>query len=297
MSPEEVAAHAAQVERWRAARLAALRQPRGWLSLCGLDWLAEGDQQIGSDAGNDIVLPSGPRRAGVLRVEGGAVTLLPAPGANWKTGGGLVDAALPLRDDAVGDPTLLELGALRLVIIRRGARLAVRTWNTQAELLERFDGIPSYPVDPRWRIEARFEAGLVGRTIDVPDVTGVVAAEASPGAVVFTADGREHRLDALAGGERGELWLVFGDRTNGKETYAGGRFLYTDAPARDGRLVVDFNRAYNPPCVFSPYATCPLPPDENRLDLAVEAGERAWTPSDSPGGAAHCEGAHHEGQG
>jgi uncharacterized protein (DUF1684 family) len=150
-----------------------------------------------------------------------------------------------------------------------------------------FSGIDHYPVDPTWRLRARLEPAR-DFTIAVPDVLGDVQDEVSPGTVVFEVDGREQRLDALEGGPNGELWLVFGDATNGVTTYGGGRFLYTSAPAADGSLWIDFNRAYNPPCVFSPYATCPLPPAQNRLAVAVEAGERTYEPP--PGGSSHRSG-------
>jgi uncharacterized protein (DUF1684 family) len=118
---------------------------------------------------------------------------------------------------------------------------------------------------------------MPGRTLRVPDVLGTIDEQASPGDILFEADGGMHRLQALPGGESGELWLVFGDATNGVETYNGGRFLYTSAPDANGAVEVDFNRAYNPPCVFSPYATCPLPWAENRLPIRIEAGERAYS--------------------
>ena len=145
----------------------------------------------------------------------------------------------------------------------------------QAAARREFEGIDHWAVDPAWRVEARFEA-TPGRTIRVPDVLGTDEDDESPGDVVFELDGVTHRLQALPGGDSGELWLVFGDATNGHETYGGGRFLYTGAPDANGRVTVDFNRAYNPPCVFSRFATCPLPWPANRLPIRVEAGERNW---------------------
>ncbi len=182
---------------------------------------------------------------------------------------------LQLADDQHGEPTLLELGALRSCIIERGDRLALRTWDLDAPQRRTFDGIDHWPVGPSWRVEARFER-VADRTLPVPDVIGTTEQKPSPGDVVFERAGATFRLQALDGGERGELWLVFGDATNGSDTYGGGRFLYTEAPDADGRVVVDFNRAYNPPCVFTPYATCPLPWAENRLAIRVEAGERVY---------------------
>jgi uncharacterized protein len=262
-------AHRESVGAWRRQRYAALRRDVGWLTLAGLDWLREGENSVGSAPGNDVVLPRGPSSAGTLTVDG--VARVTASGAFVHDGTPAND--LPMTTDADGEPTMLEVGPLRLCVIRRGDRLAVRTWDTEAELRRTFSGIDHWPVDAGWRLDARFEPAT-GRAVPVPDVIGTVEEEPSPGDVVFEVDGTEHRLQALAGGESGELWLVFGDATNGVETYGGGRVLYTDAPDADGRLIVDFNRAYNPPCVFTPYATCPLPWPANRLPIRIEAGER-----------------------
>ncbi len=265
----DAAAHRAEVEAWRSSRYAALRRDVGWLTLAGLGWLRPGENTLGTDASADVPLPSGPPVAGAIELSSdGAV----ATGA-FLHAGTPIDH-LVLADDRDGEPTMLELGPLRLCVIERGGRHAVRTWDTSAPARDTFDGIDHWPVDPAWRLDATFEP-TPNVTVTVPDVIGVSEVEPSPGTISFEVAGEEHRLQALAGGERGELWLVFADATSGRETYAGGRFLYTPAPA-DGRVVVDFNRAYNPPCVFSPYATCPLPWPENRLSVRVEAGERMF---------------------
>jgi len=262
--------HEASVEAWRRERYRRLRQDVGWLTLAGLAWLKDGANAVGSDAGNDVVLPGGPATAGTVTVADGGVA---ADGAFVHDGSPA--RALPLRTDAGGEPTMLELGPLRLCVIERGGRLAVRTWDTEAPQRREFDGIDHWPVDPAWRLDARFEP-TPGRRLPVPDVLGIGEEQESPGDVAFEADGATHRLQALSGGPSGELWLVFGDLTNGRETYPGGRFVYTDAPDTERRVVVDFNRAYNPPCVFSPYATCPLPWPHNRLPIRIEAGEKMY---------------------
>lgn len=264
-------AHRAAVEAWRRGRYAALRREIGWLSLAGLGWLEPGVNRVGADPDADVVLPSGPRDAGTITLTGDRVV---ADGA-FRVDGEPARGRRLETDATADEPTMLELGPLRLAVIDRG-RLAVRTWDTDSPLLDTFDGIDHWPVDPDWRLAARFEP-TPGRRLPVPDVIGSSEEEAAPGDVVFAIDGREHRLQALEGGPKGELWLVFGDETNGVETYGGGRFVYAGPPGRDGSLVLDFNRAYNPPCVFSPYATCPLPWPANRLPLRVEAGERSWT--------------------
>lgn len=265
----EIEAHERAVEAWRAARYAALRRDVGWLSLAGLNWLNPGVNRIGSDPELEVTLPAGPPLAGTITV---ADDGLSADGVFTHDGAPV--EALPLADDSAGEPTMLELGDLRFCVIQRGGRHAIRTWDTRSAALREFDGIDHWPVDPAWRIGARFEP-TPGRMVPVPDVLGLIEKEESPGEVVFEVGGVAHRLQALEGGPKGELWLVFGDETNGDQTYGGGRFLYTAAPV-EGSVEVDFNRAYNPPCVFSPFATCPLPWPENRLPIRIEAGERIY---------------------
>jgi uncharacterized protein (DUF1684 family) len=148
--------------------------------------------------------------------------------------------------------------------------------DTAAPTLRAFGGVDNYPVDPSWRIQARLEPAPADATIEIADVIGSVTTDTTPGSVVFDRDGVTWRLAALEGEEDGSLWLIFGDATNGTETYGAGRFLYTEPPADDGSVIVDFNLAYNPPCVFSHYATCPLPPPQNKLALRIEAGEKVW---------------------
>jgi uncharacterized protein len=262
--------HEAEVEAWRAGRYMNLRRDQGWLTLAGLGWLKPGVNRLGSAPDADVVLPSGPPDAGTVTVTDHGVL---ADGALLHDG--RPARSLQLVTDATGEPTLLEVGDLRLCVIERGGRLGIRTWDTASALRMSFEGIDHWPVDPAWRLEARHEP-TPEATLEVPDVIGIVERQQTPGTVAFEVADVTHRLQGLQGGPNGELWLVFGDATNGHETYAGGRFLYTDAPGPDGTVIVDFNRAYNPPCVFSPYATCPLPWPANRLPFRVEAGERMF---------------------
>ncbi len=262
------------VEAMRQSRLTRLRHPEGWLSLVGLEWLHDGVNTVGADADSDVVLrgSDAPPRAGTLVVDGNGVRFVAAPRADVTHDGRIVDE-IELRDDEGGMPTTLAIGSLRFHLIRRGPRLALRVRDRAAATRTAFEGLDYFPIDPSWRVVARFEPS-VGVTLAVPDVIGLVTDEPSPGAIVFVRGGSEYRLDAMPG-EDGALWLVFGDATNGGETYGGGRFLLTRPPDA-GAVVVDFNLAFNPPCVFTPYATCPLPPPGNRLPIRIEAGERAY---------------------
>jgi len=268
--------HAAEIEAWRRRRLERLTSPDGWLSLTGLFWLAEGSNPVGSDPACPVLLPPdrAPAKVGVLRVSGSAVVFEPAPGARVAADGIPVPGPVNLRSDAAGDPTILSMGSLRFHVLERGGRLAVRTRDAENPARKTLRPIESFPVDLAWRFDAAFEPFDPPRRIPFTSILGTVEPEISPGAVVFSAAGRTLRLQPVL--ERGEtdLWIVFGDLTNGHDTYGGGRFVYVPPPL-DGRTVLDFNKAYNPPCVFTPFSTCPLPPPQNRLPLRVEAGEKS----------------------
>ena len=266
----------AGVERWHAERDARLRSPDGWLALVGLHWLTPGEHEFGQHPSNPIRLSGRgvPPLAGHLLVgDDGTVRVRPHHGAPLTRAGQPVVGELELEDDLGGDPTIVELGSLRFHVIRRGERVGLRVRDTEAPAFRAFGGVPRFPVDPAWRLVARFELADPAHTIAVPDVLGDVTQDHSPGWVAFSVDGQPQRLAALEGDEDGSLWLIFADATNGGTTYAAGRFLYTEPPTAEATVVVDFNLAYNPPCVFSPYATCPLPPAGNRLTVSIPAGE------------------------
>ena len=268
----EARRHVQTVENWRQERHENLTKSDSWLSLVGLSWLQAGANVCGSDPASDVQLPeSAPARLGVLRLlEDGSVELLAE--ADVKVDGKIQRRA-KLASDAEGKPTLVELGKVLFHLIDRDGRIGVRVKDRESPALVGFEGIESFAVDSRWRVEARFLPYDPPKSISVPTVLGSMSEVPSPGAVEMRVAGRSHRLDVLPGGE-GEYFIVFGDVTNGKETYGGGRFLYAEAADSEGRVVLDFNLAYNPPCAFTPYATCPLPPRQNRLELAVRAGEK-----------------------
>lgn len=269
----------AELDEWKAGRDEGLRRPTGWLSLVGLFWLEEGASSLGSDPSSDLVFPSSAEpRLGVLTRQGTEVAIEVEPGVELTAGGEPV-TRLTLESDAAGEPTVLEHGTLSFYVIERGERVGIRLKDSASETLASFDGMEYYPADPAWRVDARFELYDEPRTVSVPNIIGDSFESTAPGVAIFEIDGREHRLEPT-GDPAKPLFFVFGDETNGKTTYGGGRFLYAGPPAADGSIVLDFNRAYNPPCVFTPYATCPLPRPEDKLALAVEAGEKTF-------GAAH----------
>lgn len=270
------ASYETELQQWRNDRVERLKQPQGWLSLVGLHWIEPGRHAAGRSDENDVVLRTGPAKLGTFDFDGKRVLFEPAAGAGVQVDGNSVAAAVELKPDSSGAPNVLSMdgGEATLQVIERGGKFALRVRDARAATRSGFVGIDNYAIDPAWRVEARFEAHPEGKTIDIANVIGQLQPMKNPGAVVFEHAGETHRIEAVDEGD-GELFLIFADRTNGKETYGAGRFLYAAAPV-EGRTVVDFNKAYNPPCAFNAYSTCPLPPPENRLDVAVPAGEKKY---------------------
>ncbi|MDY7227588.1 DUF1684 domain-containing protein [Hyalangium rubrum] len=264
----------AETRAWHTRRIERLTAEDGWLSLVGLHWLKEGDNRFGSASDNDLVFPaSAPAHAGTFTRKGDTVSLSLKPGVSLTLEGKPFTGGA-LRSDAQGSPDTLALGTMRFFIIRRGERLGIRVKDPEAPTRKNFHGIPTYAPTAAWRVEARFEPATTERKLSVPNVLGEVEEMVAPGTAVFTVGGQEYRLTPVDDGS-GQLFFIFGDLTNRDATYGAGRFLYTDLP-KDGKVVLDFNRAYNPPCAFTPYATCPLPPSQNRLKVRVEAGEKRY---------------------
>jgi uncharacterized protein (DUF1684 family) len=267
-----------EIETWRAQRMARLAAEDGWLTVVGLTWLKDGVNRFGADAASDVVLPAGaPPRAGVLRLAAGHVTVEVQPGANATVGGQPVTSRALRSDADSAGPDILALGAVTLQIIDRGGRLAARVKDRDAAARRAFHGTPWYPVKPEYRVVARFVPHPQPRTLAVATVVGIPEAMSSPGSALFELGGKSLRLDPVLEPGSPQLFFIFRDGTSGKTTYGAARFLYADPP-KDGRVVLDFNKAYSPPCAFTPYATCPLPPPQNRLPVAIEAGERQPAP-------------------
>jgi uncharacterized protein (DUF1684 family) len=284
--PDPVDLHADGVRAERAGREERLRDPMGWLGVVGLQWLEPGLRRFGSDPGGDVVLSAAAGVVapcvGTLDVGTSGVSVHPAPGAGLTVDDAPIPDGLDLADDESEVPTILALASLRLVLIRRGGRIGLRLRDTAAPAIGAFAGLPYIEIDPRWRITGHLVPAQPGATIAIGDVLGSVSQEPSPGVVEFEVDGTPCRLHALEA-MPGHLWLLLQDATSGHETYGGGRFLISAEVAADGTVEIDFNLAYNPPCVFTPHATCPLPPPANRLPVRIEAGERLWTPDWTPG--------------
>lgn len=264
-----------QIETWRAQRVERLKSPNGWLSLIGLHWLKDGSNTVGSAKGNDVVLAKGPARLGTIALKDGKATIELDPKAE-ATIDGKKSKSATLLDDSHENPTTIAFGTASFYLIDRNGKKGLRVKDSEAETRKHFLGIDNYAIDPSWRIEARWEPYQPPRTLEIPTVLGTVDKMPVPGKAVFERDGKKYELlPVLEEKDAKELFFIFADRTSGKETYGAGRFLYADMP-KDGKVVIDFNKAYNPPCAFTPHATCPLAPPENRLDLTITAGEKKY---------------------
>jgi uncharacterized protein (DUF1684 family) len=248
-----------EIAEWRKQREERLKADGGWLTLTGLFWLHEGANTFGTAAGNDIVLSDGSPRGGSFDLANGKVLV--------KTNG----AARELKSDS---PDMAEAGRLKLYVIKRGPKYGIRVKDSDSEYRRQFHGIESYPAKPEYRITAKWVDEP--KEIPVLNIVGITEPMPSPGVAVFQLNGKEYRLrPVLETADAKELFYIFKDETSGKETYAAGRFFYSEMP-KAGTVVLDFNKAYNPPCAFTPYATCPLPPPENRLAVRIEAGEKKY---------------------
>jgi uncharacterized protein (DUF1684 family) len=268
------ASYVASIERWRAQREAELRSEGGWLAVVGLSWLQEGSNTAGSAPSSAVRLDAGsaPARVGVFEFSAGVTTFAPEPGVPVRINGQPATRRV-LRVEA-GQPDQVQIGTVTLFIIKRGSRYGVRVRDTNAKERLTFGGMRWFPVQPAYRVTARFVPHTKPATIMIANVLGDLDPYPSPGYVVFSIAGREVRLHPVAeSASARRLFFIIKDQTSGKETYGGGRFLYTDPP-KDGQIVLDFNKAENPPCAFTAFATCPLPPKENVLPVRIEAGEQ-----------------------
>ena len=262
-----------EISDWHNKKIENLKGPDGWLNLAGLFWLEEDNNRFGSDSANDIIFPEqASPEIGSFFLEDGKVNIFIQEGMNVFHNDTLV-TKMVLKDDHSGKPTLLKMDSLAWFVIKRGDKYGVRLRDYASPRIHELKNIPSFPMDLNWKIEASFEPFSDKRTIKVPNVLGSIEESPVPGKLRFIYNGESYSLFPM--GTPDKLFLVFGDETSGFETYGGGRFLYLDPPDDNGRYYIDFNKAYNPPCAFTPYATCPLPPKENILPIRITAREKA----------------------
>ena len=264
-------------DQWVQAREDALRNPEGWLTLVGLVWLEPGSKVLGRDDQAGIAFEGAPASpSGTFdTTKEGRVSFTLSPGVTATINGEPIesDRPIPLRNDVGGPSDILRLGTLHITNLQRQNQPVLRVRDHEAETLRNFNGLTRYPFNAKWIVPARFEPAPAGTTQDVEDVTGHISQESRAGTLNFQLDGTPCRLHATAAGKEA-LFVVFGDETNGDETYGGGRFLNVTPPDEHGMTTIDFNRAYIPPCSFTPFATCPIPDNDNRLQIPITAGEQ-----------------------
>ena len=273
MSPSERQVYEKTINDWHIQRVADLKKEDGWLNLSGLFWLSDGLNSFGADGTLQVVFPEKfpLAKAGFFLLQNGIVTMV-TPEANGILVSGKPGGAVVLFHPDSSSVIVASKGDFRWNIIKRQDKYGVRLRDLASTAVEGFTGPERFPVDPDFRVEGRLVTTDTLRTILISNALGQTVPERSPGWVEFKLKGRPYSLDALESGD--ELFFVFADATTGAETYGGGRFLYAARPGPDGLVELDFNKAIDPPCVFTPYATCPLPPEQNRLPIAVRAGEK-----------------------
>jgi uncharacterized protein (DUF1684 family) len=273
-SRPDIQSHAAAIEDWRLRRDQRLKDPDGWLTLVGLEWLQDGANRVGGAEENDVQLPGGPDYWGTIYVEPEGLRFVPVDDPVVTVDDALVKEA-PMVSDADGTPTRVRSGSLSFYPIWRES-YALRVKDTQSPVLLDFKGIDNYEIQRDWLIEGRLIRADEGATIEIANVQGQVVEEPLVGTFEFDKEGKTHQLLIQLTDNPPVPWIIFNDRTNSHGTYGAGRYVYVDLVTDDNRVVVDFNKAYNPPCAFTDYATCPIPPQQNRLDLWVTAGEKDY---------------------
>jgi len=259
-----------EIARWRIQQEAELKADDSWFTVAGLHWLKEGDNRVGSDQASEIPLPKGsaPERVATISLHGGQAAIHPAPAVPLTLNGKpATETALKIATD------VLAINRLKFFLIKRGERLGVRLKDNDSAARKAFSGLKWYPVDPSWRVSAKFVPWDKPRTVHYDSVIGEKEVFENPGYVTFQKAGRDYRLEPVL--DENELFFVIRDQTSGKTTYGASRFLYADL-AKNGLVVLDFNKVVNPPCAYTPYATCPLPPPQNRMSVAVTAGEKKY---------------------
>ncbi len=280
---ESLSEETRRIEQWREKRVATLTSENGWLTLAGLYWLKEGDNHFGHARGNELALdhPALQNTAGVFALHDGRVSFTAAAGGGITFDGEPV-TTIEMQPDTAEHPTILAAGSLRFHAIERAGRFGVRVRDVEHPARTTFKGLSYFPISTDWRIDARFEPYVPSKRIAILNIVGMTEDMESPGTLVFDKDGKTWRLDAILESPADtELFVMFADATSGRESYGAGRYMYVPKPT-DGHVWLDFNQAYNPPCAFTEFATCPLPPRQNRLQLAITAGEKKYTLASHP---------------
>ena len=277
---KEDVSYVAEIQKWHRERLENLKAENGVLSVSGLFWLREGENKFGSDSANDIVLTADkvPDFIGSFILNKGIVKIKVNPGIEVMNDGEIVGEMI-LKNDMDSSMTTLTLEDLNWFVIKRNNEIGIRFRDYRNPLIRQFKGINMFNIDPAWRINAHFEPYDTVKMISSVTASGSMRSYPSPGALIFRIKNRTYRLDPIAQDDQENLFVIFGDATNGNETYGGGRFLYVEKSDENNTAILDFNKSINPPCAFSGFFVCPLPPPQNRLPVRVAAGEKKYSGS------------------
>lgn len=248
--------YSTEIRNWDSSRVRALKAENGWLNLAGLYWLKEGTNTYGTDKSNDLVFPKGSAKAkaGTILLSNGVVTM---------------DGKAIFHPDSMHNP-VISYGSFRWSIIKREDKYGIRLRDLNSPLVKQFKGLERFPPDTAWRVKAFLQKGK--GYVMITNVLGQTIKQESPGKLIFSIKGKTYSLDAITEGD--QLFIIFGDETSAITTYGAGRYIYCALPDKDGFTVLDFNKAFNPPCAFTDFATCPLPPKQNLLPIEVTAGEK-----------------------
>lgn len=266
--------YSSRIEQWRVGHEVELMSGDGWLTVIGLFWLSNGANTAGSDPSSRVKLPRGPAKAGVFELHNGATTFRAARGVDAAVNGKSTDAVLQIKSDADGPADQLKIAGLSMSVIQRDKRFGIRLKDAASQARREFQGLHWFPVNENYRVGARFVAYDQPKMIPITNVLGDTVPEPSPGYAEFALNGQRLRLEPVT--EDKHLFFIFRDLTAGRETYPAGRFLYASWP-KNGEVELDFNKAENPPCVFTAYATCPLPPKQNHLAVRITVGEMNYS--------------------
>lgn len=261
------------LDDWKAKRVASLTRPHGWLSLIGMEWLHNGQNSIGSASDNSIVLPHGPEHIGSFILDGNNIVFNVNKGIELKANKELVSNQIPVMMDSSGKPTIFTIDTFQFYVIERG-KPALRIKDSSAKTLAEFKGLNYFEVSEKFKVKAEFIPYDPIKEIEIINVLGLLSKDKALGKLRFNVEGKNYHLDVMDAGD--DYYVIFADKTSGRTSYGPGRFLYVPKANKDNITTIDFNKAYNPPCAFSDYSTCPLPPPQNRIPVFINAGEMKY---------------------
>ncbi len=262
-----------ELQNWKNQRIERLEKPHGWLSLIGMEWFHHDDNTIGSAKDNRIILPHGPSYIGSFNLNGEQITFTANNGVQIKANNEFVDGTIDVAMDSSGSPTVFSIDTFKFHVIERG-KPALRIKDSTAKTRKEFKGIEYFPATDKFRLQAEFTPYQPPKELEIINVLGLLNKDEAIGKLKFEIDGNNFQLDVMDAGE--DFYLIFADRTSGRTTYGPGRFLYVPKPTQGNMTTIDFNKSYNPPCAFTDYSTCPLPPPQNRIRAFIEAGEKKY---------------------